>query len=202
MLPPDRFFIGVSRLGVFTLNLLTSWRACASIAAKFRKMPRVNSGAAWSRRKRFSSHGKFADRAVAHALFRHVGQARLRCAAAAKPASISCPSISHRALRHLAQARQALRQFALAVARHARPGPQSRRRARPGPRRAAPPCRDRPSRACRSICSRTSPALSGCGASGLISRPTIICASSLRVTPLRRARVHRAARRAAPSPGR
>ena len=39
----------------------------------------------------------------------------------------------------------------------------------------------------RLICRRTSPALSGCGAKGLISRPTIICASSARVAPLRRA---------------
>ena len=45
--PPDRFLIGVSRLGVLTENCLTRSVAWAAILPKFRKMPaRVYSGAA------------------------------------------------------------------------------------------------------------------------------------------------------------
>ena len=77
MLPPERFFSGVSRLGVLTANSSTSFAACASMLRKLRKMPRENRGEDCVVQEEVLLHGKLADGAVAHPLFGDVGHARL-----------------------------------------------------------------------------------------------------------------------------
>ena len=119
MLPPDRFLMGVSRLGVFTANSLISDLACAAILGKSRKIPCVNWGEAWSSRKRFSCTE---NSLMAPSRMRSSGMK-------------ACPAFRRSVHRdvcqvfavyddgaggHFAQPAQASCQLALPVARHAR----------------------------------------------------------------------------------